>query len=78
MEVDLSSSNITDLNLTIAKPSEANFLSGTVKDSSGSVIEDAYVYAWSDDGREVSDLPQVMELSQSWFLLVPFGILVRT
>ena len=54
LEVDLSSSNITDLNLTIAKPSEANFLSGTVKDSSGSVIEDAYVYAWSDDGREVS------------------------
>ena len=54
VDVDLSSSNITDLNLTIAKPSEANFLSGTVKDSSGSVIEDAYVYAWSDDGREVS------------------------
>ena len=56
VEVDLSSSNVTDLNLTILKPSNSNFISGTVNDASGSAVEGADVYAWADDGREVSGM----------------------
>ena len=54
VEVDLSSSNVSDLNLTILKPSDTNFISGTVTDANGSAVEGADVYAWDDDGREVS------------------------
>ena len=54
VEVDLSSSNVTDLNLTILIPSNSNFISGAVKDATGNAVEGADVYAWADDGREVS------------------------
>jgi len=54
VEVDLSISNVSDLNLTILKPSDTNFISGTVTDANGSAVEGADVYAWDDDGREVS------------------------
>ena len=50
---DLSSGNVVDLNLTISKPSETNFISGTVSGPSGNLLSEAYVYAWADDGREV-------------------------
>ena len=56
VEVDLSSSNVTDLNLTIIKPTSTNFLNGLVKDSSGNAVADSDVYAWSDDGREVAGI----------------------
>ena len=38
--------------MTIGKPSVENFISGSVLDPSGSPIEEAFVYAWADDGRE--------------------------
>ena len=52
LNVNLSSGNITDLNLTIAKPSSSNFISGNVIGIEGTGLEGAIVYAWADDGRE--------------------------
>ena len=51
-KTDLSSGNVSDLNLTITKPSNQNYIAGTILDINGSAIADAVVYAWSDDGRE--------------------------
>ena len=50
---NLSSGSVADLNLTIGKPSDQNFISGNVVDENGNALEEAYVYAWADDGREV-------------------------
>ena len=52
IHADLSSGSVSDLNLTIGKPSVENFISGSVLDPSGNPIEEAFVYAWADDGRE--------------------------
>ena len=52
-KVDLTSGNFVDLNLTISKPSTDNYIAGTVFDSVGNPVPEAFVYAWTDDGREV-------------------------
>ena len=51
-KANLSSGSISDLNLTITKPSSENFIAGTILDPTGNPVSDAIVYAWSDDGRE--------------------------
>ena len=52
LSANLSAGNISDLNLTISKPSSSNFITGKVLGVSGSGVEGAIVYAWADDGRE--------------------------
>ncbi len=53
IRADLSSGSVSDLNLTIGKPNAENFIAGTIVDEQGNPIEEAFVYAWADDGREV-------------------------
>ena len=62
---------MSDLNLTITKPSSENFISGTIKDPNGNTVVDAIVYAWSDDGREA-----YVETDEngSYTLQVPNGV----
>ena len=69
-KTDLSSGNVSDLNLTITKPSSQNYIAGTILDINGSAIADAVVYAWSDDGREA-----YVETDENgtYSLLVPDG-----
>ena len=71
VKANLSSESVTDLNLTISKPSTDNFISGTILDPSGNAVEDAIVYAWSDDGREA-----YVETDENgaYSLLVPNGV----
>jgi hypothetical protein len=52
-KVDLSSGSFVDLNLTISMPSTDYYISGTVLDSNDNPVPEAFVYAWTDDGREV-------------------------
>ena len=52
VKANLSSGSVSDLNLTITKPSLENFISGTILDPDGNPVVEAIVYAWSDDGRE--------------------------
>ena len=59
--------SVTDLNLTISKPSTDNFISGTILDPSGNAVEDAIVYAWSDDGRKPMWKLMKMEHILCWF-----------
>ena len=67
---NLSSGSVSDLNLTISKPSVDNFISGTVLDPTGNAVTDAVVYAWSDDGREAY---VETDANGSYSLLVPEG-----
>ena len=71
VKANLSSGSVSDLNLTITKPSSENFISGTIKDPNGNTVVDAIVYAWSDDGREA-----YVETDEngSYTLQVPNGV----
>ena len=71
LKTNLSSGSVSDLNLTITKPSADNFISGTILDPSGNAVADAIVYAWSDDGREA-----YVETDENgeYSLLVPNGV----
>ena len=71
VKANLSSGSVSDLNLTITKPSSKNFISGTIKDPNGNTVVDAIVYAWSDDGRET-----YVETDEngSYTLQVPNGV----
>lgn len=51
---DLSSGNVSDLRLQLGKLSEANYVSGVIRDANGSALSGAFVYAYTDDGLEVS------------------------
>ena len=53
VNANLASGNIVDLNLTIAKPTQDNYISGTVFGADNNPVVNAFVYAWTDDGREV-------------------------
>jgi hypothetical protein len=70
IKANLSSGSVSDLNLTITKPSTDNFISGTILDPGGNPVEDAIVYAWSDDGREAY---VETDVNGSYSLLVPNG-----
>jgi hypothetical protein len=70
VKANLSSGSVSDLNLTITKPSTDNFISGTILDPDGNPVEDAIVYAWSDDGREAY---VETDVNGSYSLLVPNG-----
>jgi protocatechuate 3,4-dioxygenase beta subunit len=67
---DLSSGSVSDLNLTIAIPSNDNFISGSILDESGNPLEEALVYAWADDGRESF---AETDSSGAYKILVPNG-----
>ena len=71
LKTNLSSGSVSDLNLTITKPSADNFISGTILDPNGNAVADAIVYAWSDDGREA-----YVETDENgeYSLLVPNGV----
>jgi hypothetical protein len=70
VKANLSSGSVSDLNLTITKPSTDNFISGTILDPGGNPVEDAIVYAWSDDGREAY---VETDVNGSYSLFVPNG-----
>ena len=70
VKANLSSGSVSDLNLTITKPSTDNYISGTILDPDGNAVEDAIVYAWSDDGREAY---VETDANGSYSLLVPNG-----
>ena len=70
MSASVTSGNVIDLNLTIAKPSSLNFISGTISKSTNEPIEGVEVYAWADDGRELSTLT---DANGSYELLVTSG-----
>ena len=67
---DLSGGSVSDLNLTIAIPSDDNFISGSILDESGNPLEEALVYAWADDGREAF---AETDSSGAYKILVPNG-----
>ncbi|MFL2929163.1 MAG: hypothetical protein ACJZ72_11350 [Opitutales bacterium] len=67
----VDSGNVSDLNLTISKPSALNFISGTIAKSTNEIIEGATVYAWADDGREID---AVTDSNGSFKLTVPSGV----
>lgn len=53
LEVVISNSNITDLEMILEKPNPDNFISGTLMNVSGQALADALVYAWTDEDREI-------------------------
>ena len=71
VKANLSSGSVSDLNLTITKPSTDNYIAGTILDPNGNAVEDAIVYAWSDDGREAY---VETDANGSYSLLVPNGV----
>ncbi|MDG0965450.1 MAG: carboxypeptidase-like regulatory domain-containing protein [Opitutales bacterium] len=71
LNASVVSGNVSDLNLTISKPSTLNFISGTISKSTNEVIEGASVYAWADDGREIDT---ISDSNGSFKLTVPSGV----
>jgi hypothetical protein len=71
LHASVDSGNVSDLNLTISKPSALNFISGTISKSTNEIIEGATVYAWADDGREID---AISDSNGSFKLTVPSGV----
>ena len=67
--VDLSGGNTGSATLQLAKPSEANFIAGSVL-VDGNPVEGAYVFGWSESGQSAD---AVTDAQGNFKLLVPKG-----
>ena len=68
--IDLSETS-SDLNMSLGKLKEENFVEGTIIDEQGNKLEEAFVYAWSDDGRVIEG---ETDANGSFKLNVPKGV----
>ena len=49
--VDLTEEDEAELNLKLEKITSNASISGVVRSTAGDLVEDAFIYAWSDDGK---------------------------
>ncbi|MFP6887666.1 MAG: hypothetical protein VB997_08890, partial [Opitutales bacterium] len=68
--VDLSSTPPA-LSLALGKIKDENYIEGTITDDQGKPLEEAFVYAWSDDGRVIEGETNA---DGTYQLMVPKGV----
>ncbi|MBT3470419.1 MAG: DUF5011 domain-containing protein, partial [Opitutae bacterium] len=70
---DLTKEDSAELDLQLIKAVSNATISGIIKSSTGDLIENAFIYAWSDDGKVAGDAWS--KVDGSYNLAVPGGVM---
>jgi len=70
---DLTKEDSTELNLQLIKIVSNATITGIIKSSAGDLIENAFIYAWSDDGKVAGEA--WTDADGSYTLAVPGGVI---